>query len=416
MDVDVARLALLKLLPTNPITEAERAIKRSIRLVKQRITSFANHYGHLVRVVNQLFGRYACKEWKSWWVTLGMLQFRKHCDGKDHSKCNRWLFYSTCGAKTAASREEDDVIKSWHVKYTLSTAQPLGISLLAQLVLTMYTLEAKFQRRVMQTIQFGRTNELESFFHLVDINTPMYTNAPERLDKHNLNISKLMWNESKEHRAVAAGKIQKSEKKGGVSMYYAKTARRQPVQLWQCVAMRLTLTGDDNEPLRLVEAWVEKMIAVVQARYRARKERVKKIDAETEAKIKTLSGVARLAAHCLFCSTAEGTLHPERSEDGEHLFFTMPDYIAKGKVKFGAPYPLKRGVADEEVIDLTLEFAELEAIADECDDKHAGSDVEDEDEMDDEFESESELEDDSMSEGEGESCDEEHDTDSESDL
>ena len=46
-----------------------------------------------------------------------------------------------------------------------------------------------------------------------------------------------------------------------MSMYYAKTARRQPVQLWQCVAMRLTLTGDDNESLRLVEAWVEKMHA-----------------------------------------------------------------------------------------------------------------------------------------------------------
>ena len=170
MDVETARLALSKKLPLNPVKVVERAIKRSIRLVKKRITSFANQYGHLVRIVNQLYGVSACKEWKSWWVTMGMLQFRKHCDGKDHCDCNRFLFYSRCEhlSKRPESGKDEELTKSWHERYTLSPGQPEGISSLAQLVLTMYTLEPKFQRRIMETIQFGRTNNLESFFHLVE--------------------------------------------------------------------------------------------------------------------------------------------------------------------------------------------------------------------------------------------------------
>eukprot|EP01052_Picozoa_sp_SAG31_P001299 SAG31_NODE_44_length_31168_cov_16.507290_9_plen_169_part_00 len=46
----------------NPMTEVARAIKRSIRPVKQRITSFASTYGHLIRIVNEIWGRYASME------------------------------------------------------------------------------------------------------------------------------------------------------------------------------------------------------------------------------------------------------------------------------------------------------------------------------------------------------------------
>jgi hypothetical protein len=360
------------------VTEAARAIKRSIRLVKHRITSFASTYGHLIRIVNQIWGRYASKEWKSWWATLGMLQFRKHCDGADHSDCNRFIFYSRCGCARPRSADDDEASKSWHVNYTQSPAQPRGISELAQLIMTMYTLEPKFQRRVMQTIQFGRTNNLESFFHLVDINMPMYSNAPERLDAHNLKMSKLMWNESKHYRAVAHGQIRKSEKKG-VHMYYAKSARRQPVQLWQNEATRRSLTSADGSVLPVVERRVTAREQVVEQRYANRKERRDTIDAKTWSKIAGMSGTVRLAAEVLFHATAEGTLQPERSDDGETMYFSMPDYIAQQQVKVPAPFPLKRGVT-EVPIDLTAADAQLAELADECRDEDAGSDVEDQDE------------------------------------
>ena len=220
MTVEDGRMLLLRTLPKNPVKEAERAIKRASRLGKKRITSFANHFGHLVRIVNQLYGRYGCAEWKAWWVTKGMLQFRKHCDGKDHSDCNRFLFYSGCQRRASgpASAAGDDVLKSWDHLYTNSAAQPLGVSALAQLNLVMYTLEARFQRRVLGSINFGRTNDMESFFHLVDIISPMYSNMPLALDTHNLHVSKLMWNEGKEHRWAACGQVWGGVGRGGASI------------------------------------------------------------------------------------------------------------------------------------------------------------------------------------------------------
>ena len=111
-----------------------------------------------------------------------------------------------------------DVLKSWDHLYTNSAAQPLGVSALAQLNLVMYTLEARFQRRVLGSINFGRTNDMESFFHLVDIISPMYSNMPLALDTHNLHVSKLMWNEGKEHRWAACGQVWGGVGRGGASI------------------------------------------------------------------------------------------------------------------------------------------------------------------------------------------------------
>ena len=47
---------LLALLPPNPVKEAERAMGHASKATQGRIQSYVRHFGHLLRVVNQLFG------------------------------------------------------------------------------------------------------------------------------------------------------------------------------------------------------------------------------------------------------------------------------------------------------------------------------------------------------------------------
>jgi hypothetical protein len=97
IDVHTARHLLiseLEQLGQNTVREAERAMPTAINLVKKRVGSFADLYGHLLRSVNQIFGG-AVPEWKSWWVTHGLANFRRHCAG-NHDRC------SWCGAYLCA--------------------------------------------------------------------------------------------------------------------------------------------------------------------------------------------------------------------------------------------------------------------------------------------------------------------------
>ena len=199
----------------------------------------------------------------------------------------------------------------------------------------------------------------------------MYSNAPEGLDRHNLHMSQQMWNESKDNRAVAHGQVKKSEKKK-VHVYYARNARRQPVQLWQLKAMLRTLLLENEAPPQSVCDWAALMERVVRQRYADRVARVKVIDEATRKKIEAMTGAVKLAAEALFASTAEGTLHPERSADGGTMFFTMPEYIASGNITVAAPFPLPRG-STEVPVDLTAAEAQLAEEA-----ESEGSDVEDE--------------------------------------
>lgn len=155
------------LVPKNCAREAERAVKKAVLLVKRAIGEYASQYGHLTRVVNQLFGNGTRREWRSWWVTHGMLNLEAHKAGV-HKNCNRFLFYATCmtRANEIEQRQDTDVRLPWS-KHDQNAAMPRGVSQLAQLIFRMYTLGPVFQKRVHSTIQFGRTSNLECFFHLV---------------------------------------------------------------------------------------------------------------------------------------------------------------------------------------------------------------------------------------------------------
>ena len=175
--------------------------------------------------------------------------------------------------------------------------------------------------------------------------------------------------------------IRKSEKKG-VHAYYAKTARRQPVQLWVLEIMRRALLDRLGVTIECVTRWTDEMQDIVEGRYAARKGRVEKIDQSTLAKIDALGGTERLAAYALFHSTAEGTLHPQRDEDTCGIAFEMPLYIREGKISMPSPHPLPRRSTDI-TIDVFAGQAQLEAIAEECRDGEAGTDAEDEEEEED---------------------------------
>ena len=53
------RAEVQRRLPKNAVTEAERALKLASAEARQRAGSYADQYGHLSRVVNQLFGSQA---------------------------------------------------------------------------------------------------------------------------------------------------------------------------------------------------------------------------------------------------------------------------------------------------------------------------------------------------------------------
>jgi len=160
-------LVTSELVPKNCAREAERAVKKATVLVKRAIGEHASLYGHLTRIVNQLFGIGARPSWRTWWVTHGLLNLEPHKAGF-HKDCNRFMFYTTCCAQAAdiAQRQDTDVRLPWS-KYDTNVALPRGVSKLAQLMLRMYTLGPLFQQRLLSTIEFGRSSNLECFFHLV---------------------------------------------------------------------------------------------------------------------------------------------------------------------------------------------------------------------------------------------------------
>ena len=168
-------LVTSEVVPKNCVREAERAVKKAAVLVKRTIGEHSSLYGHLTRVVNQLFGSGAAPTWRAWWVTHGLLNLEQHKLGF-HMDCNRYLFYTTCCARAAdiAQRQDTDVRLPWK-KHDTNAALPRGVSHLAQLMLRMYTLGPLFQQRLLSTIEFGRSSNLECFFHLVCVHHPAIT-------------------------------------------------------------------------------------------------------------------------------------------------------------------------------------------------------------------------------------------------
>jgi hypothetical protein len=108
-------------------------------------------------------------DWKAWWVTEGEFNFCPHMYGGEagHQLCACWTHFTTCleRAQGPASHLGSDSRKEWRL-YSENAGYPQGMAQLAALLFDVYTCGVQFQRRVLNTVNFGRTNNTESYFHL----------------------------------------------------------------------------------------------------------------------------------------------------------------------------------------------------------------------------------------------------------
>lgn len=163
----------------------------------------------------------------------------------------------------------------------------------------------------------------------------MYSHMTGQLDALNLDVSELIWNEGKLHRAPVLGELYTSDKQKS-TIYRPRRHRRERTQEWALELLREML------PEKYVDGWCTVREAILENRYARRVRRAAERNAQLLREIEALPVKERLAGMALYHSTSEGVLHPERSEAGE-LVFAMPDFIKSGAVKVPRPFPLPPG-------------------------------------------------------------------------
>ena len=187
-------------------------------------------------------------------------------------------------------------------------------------------------------MQFDRTNDLESYFHLYEILCPQYAHMSSKLAALNANVAALIWNEAKEHRHPVHGSVRSSAKKRQ-EIYYPRSARRQRVMLWALSALKMAMGEMGPEVVAMVGEWVDTRAEIVTRRYAARRSRAQAKNVELLRAMEELPPAERLVQQALFHATSEGTLRPDVTADGA-VVFNRPGFIAEGKVVVPLFFPL----------------------------------------------------------------------------
>jgi len=188
-------------------------LTRGLSEAIKKKASYFDHFGHFVRVVNEVWGT-SLQQFKAFWVLRALQNAPKHYAG-DHSECASFMWFSRCKERSKGPLSQRDRTLGW-VDLPLAPSMARVVVMTATIMVNDFTLSDKMRHRAFRTALFGRTSRNESWNHSLRVFSAMYSHLTKRQEEVNATVVSLIWNELTRHKVFGLGtsKLQQPATKG----------------------------------------------------------------------------------------------------------------------------------------------------------------------------------------------------------